>query len=162
MKSEMTDREFISLIRIKSDEEIGTFIDSLTADEKNPSVDDLLKQLEKLLDHSTSEYFNHYREAQPGPDESYAAYAMRLRALYQKASGSNTLTIGETKLLVEKFISSLPTPESTILRMAATAEELEDIDLLSKRASNLRTARRQSLERSHVANEHQEDYFEDE
>ena len=134
------EKKFCQLLRINLDSDTSQVFDNLSSADQE-SVSAIVKELNSKLDRTPIEYLRMFQQATKLPTESYSAFAMRLKRLYATGtSGQATATLskGEQSVIVEQFLSGLPANERTALRMVATEEESQDVELLAKRAARSR------------------------
>ena len=132
---EITEEKFLLLVQINA----GRFaecIDSLMTEEK-ATLENVIKGLLLRFDLTAEEYRTAYKEARPEPNESMIAFATRLKGLYIKSRDDAEISNGEQKLIIEQFLDALGPNDATLLRIAASNEELNNLDLIAKRASRL-------------------------
>ena len=140
MKDNFDEKKFLDLVRISVSDQLGEIIDkyfeSHSSDESKIKVEELCKVLNTRLDKRPSEYITDFKAATKAPNESYSAYAHRLKELYKKGTEcACTMGQGERRLLVEQFLEGLPYSESATLKLVATDAEMLDVDELALRAS---------------------------
>ena len=126
--------QYLNLVLLKS----GSYADELEEflAKKPVSLDSVIKHILKLYDQSTTEYFHDYKNAQPYGNENLVQYAQRLKSLYKRSRNDDSpITAAEERLLVEKFLDSLPLNDARLLRICSTPEEMTTLDLLATRAA---------------------------
>ena len=144
--------KFCKLIRLSLPLDAGEVYDNLPSTAKN-DVAEITKALIEALDKPKSEHLRDFTEIQKSPIESYTEYARRILRNYKRGTGAEILSGGEHVMLCEKFLQGLPTKISTSLRLVCSEEEMQNIEMLAKKASRCSPNRNLKEEVNHIRQE---------
>ena len=132
------EKKFCQILRLQLPADAAEIFDNMEA-EKQSTVKEVANAIKLALDKQKSEYMQEFAEVTKQAAESYNAYALRVKRLYLRGTGTSSLSAGEKVMLVETFLNGLPSSESTTLRLVASDAEMISIDDLSKRAARVRS-----------------------
>ena len=130
------EKKFCTLLMTQLPDKFDSIVDELD-DAAKGKVDSICTKLMEL-DRQKSQYLADYARCSKSISETYQEFALRIKKLYLRGTGNQTLNSGENLAIVEAFLNGLPSSESTALRLCANENELGDVFLLAKRASRSR------------------------